>query len=988
MARVTSPRLVGRREERARLLDALRRARDAGPHVVLLAGEAGIGKTRLVVELGRLAREEGASVLVGGCPAIGADALPNAPLSAVLRALAAELGPAELSDVLGPARDDLARLVPRLAPDAGGAGEPPSPARLYELVLGVVERLAERAPLVLAVEDLHWADESTRALLAFLATSLAPAPVLIVATYRSDELHRRHALLPLLAELERRGPPQRLELQALSRGEIAELAEAITGAMPDTGELDRIEQLTQGNPFYVEEVLAAPRPLRASGDLAQVVHARLGRLRERDLRLLRLAAAAEATVELDTLVLVAEEDRRRLEDAVRRLVERHVLVRREAGLELRHALVQEVLYDELLPGEREHVHARYARALETARPERVGEIAYHWWRAGDPVRALPTAIEAGRSAELAGALPEAYRCYDRALAIWEGFPGAEAAAGMDHARLVLHAAHSALTLRRLDQAAKLVEGELRRGDVDPLVEAKLWQALATAHWLRWEPSVGDLERSLERVRAAGPFDGGTRGVEAARLLADAAFGFAVGGRPTRAAAILDDALAAAHATGDSELEARIVNVEATILVCRQDERAVERLQLALERARRSGSASAVSRTYDSLSWALLQLGRFDEALATAAEAIATMRRLGTYTGHGVFTQTARIETLYRLGRWDEAVSQAETLTGLDEPPRHPVVPPVLFVRRGADGAFAARLRRDHANARRFGEEPWVLAATGLALVELAASERRFDEARETADAALALLLPGSVLDAAELAASAVGAEAERASLARARQDRVEPCRCVEEAERIVARVEAAAAGPGMCRSARLGAFLAVADAELARTAGSVTADPWESLAAEWTRIGEAYPAAYAAFRAAEALLVNSGGWERAARDRAACLLVRAHDAARSLGATPLLAEVEGLARRARLALEPPERLTPAPAPVGDLGLTPREVDVLHLLAEGRSNGEIGRALFVTTKTASTHVSHILVKLGAANRIEAAAIAHRLGLVTPAQGPPV
>ena len=387
MARIISPRLIGRSEELSRLVAALHRSREQGAGVLLVSGEAGIGKTRLVAELAQIARAEGATVLVGGCLPIGAEAVPNAPLAAMLRALVAE---ADLDDAV---RDDLDRL-----------GAAASTAQVCELVLGIFERLA---PLVVVFEDLHWADATTRGLIAFLARSLTERhQVLLVATFRSDEL--RVSLLPLLDALQRLHPhpPERVELTPLGRARIAELAHAITGAEASDAQVEHLVRLSQGNPFYVEELLAVPTEAGVPTDLKRVVHARLTGLPEAQVQLLRLVAAAEAPVDVATLALVAGEP---VERDARVLVARHALVSRAGGLELRHALVQEVLYAELLPGERERVHGAFARALQTSAPERTGEIAYHWWRAGDLERALPAAVVAGRAAERLGPPPRRTR---------------------------------------------------------------------------------------------------------------------------------------------------------------------------------------------------------------------------------------------------------------------------------------------------------------------------------------------------------------------------------------------------------------------------------------------------------------------------------------------------------------------------------------------------------------------------------------------------
>src|SRR6266508_1694870 len=243
--RVTSPVLVGRVAEAAQLWAAFERAVAGSPATVVVAGEAGVGKTLLVSELLARARAHGALTLVGGCLDVGEGVVAYAPMVEALRPLGELLGPEELERVLAGARPELARLVPELgAPVAsvssrgGSVGAEATgvlePGRLFELLLGVLHRLAERGAVLLVVEDLHWADRSTRNLLGFLVRNLRGG-VALVLTYRSDELHRRHPLRGFLAELERSGRVERLELGRLGRRELGELLAGILGGPPAPG---------------------------------------------------------------------------------------------------------------------------------------------------------------------------------------------------------------------------------------------------------------------------------------------------------------------------------------------------------------------------------------------------------------------------------------------------------------------------------------------------------------------------------------------------------------------------------------------------------------------------------------------------------------------------------------------------------------------------------------------------------------------------------
>ena len=208
--RVASPTFVGRVEELQTLEAARVRAADGGPAVVLVGGEAGVGKTRLVAELSSRCLADGIRVLSGGCVPVGEGALPYAPIVEILRALLAVLGANAVRGLVGPSWPEVARLLPALGePDRIGLSDQAAQARLFELLLGLFGRLSDQGPLVLVVEDLHWADQSTRDLLAFLIRNLRRERILVVVTYRNDEPGQEH-LGPYLAELDRGGPVRRL----------------------------------------------------------------------------------------------------------------------------------------------------------------------------------------------------------------------------------------------------------------------------------------------------------------------------------------------------------------------------------------------------------------------------------------------------------------------------------------------------------------------------------------------------------------------------------------------------------------------------------------------------------------------------------------------------------------------------------------------------------------------------------------------------------
>src|SRR5918999_1101836 len=252
--RMSSARFVGRAGELAELEAALRDAVDRRSTLVLVAGESGVGKSRLVDELIHRARSLDTLVLAGDSVELGEDELPYAPLLGALRPLLRDGHPA-IDALPDPLRAALGAVLPGFGGRAVGAES--SQASVFEALLALFEGLAEERPLLLVIEDLHWADSSTRHFLSFLSRTLCAARIMIVGTYRSDDLHRRHPLRPLLAELTRDPATRMVDLPPLTREELAEQLEGILAATPEPAMLERIWQRSEGNPLFTEEILAA-----------------------------------------------------------------------------------------------------------------------------------------------------------------------------------------------------------------------------------------------------------------------------------------------------------------------------------------------------------------------------------------------------------------------------------------------------------------------------------------------------------------------------------------------------------------------------------------------------------------------------------------------------------------------------------------------------------------------------------------------------------
>jgi DNA-binding CsgD family transcriptional regulator len=993
-SQVTTGRFVGRTTELAWLHQLLARTADGTPQVVLLGGEAGVGKTRLVEQLAAAAEEQGVRVLHGGCVPLGEEGVPFAPVTEALRGLAAELDPAELAAVAGPARGELARLLPDLAVNgdaaagtalagAGQAGQ----GRLFALLLGVVGRLATRAPLLWVVEDLHWADRSTRDLLAYLATALRSGRVLLVGSFRSDELDRRHPLRRLLAELGRNRRVQRLDLPRFTRGELAEQLAGLLGDQPPTRLVDDIYARSEGNPFFAEELLLAGEgagPGMLPPSLREVLLTRVDRLGDRTQQLLRVAAAAGPGVTGPLLAAVAGIADQQLLEGLREAVDQQVLLPEPGGqgYVFRHALVAEAVHSELLPGERVSLHTALANALEAgiegggAPASRAARLAYHWAAAGDRPRALAAGVQAAAAAEAVYAFAEAQLQLERALGLWERVPDAAERAGMDRVGLLARCGEAAYAAGDPARAAELGRQAIALVDQagQPRRAGLLHEQLARRLRTLGDPAALDAQQQAVRLVPPEP------SVERARVLGSLAQLLVLVDRFDEARGPAEEAVAIATQVGAvvEEADARTALGGALGYLGEPDAGLAE-LEMAVRLATEAGDLIVMLRAILNRSDRLLAAGRLTEATTVALDGLEQARRLGLARLYGPLLAYVATEALLALGRWDQG--EQVSREGLETSPSGPAYVALPLARaalelgRGDLDRAQARLQA----ARRLLPDPIPEALTAgplfAGLAELALWRGDPDQARELVAQAVPQVA-ANPRHAAPIYALGVRIEADLAELARARHPG-QPAGDDATATMLLDRLAQAAAGPAAAALPELAAWRATALAEQTRQQGPADPTAWATAAAAWERLGRPYRAAYAGYRHAEAHLAAAGD-----RDTAAQVLGRAADITGRLGARPLDTEIQALARRARLDLAPPASAAPAagaPGPAGQLGLTPREVEVLALVAAGRSNRQIAQALFISPRTASVHVSNILAKLGVAGRMEAAAIAHRLGL---------
>ncbi len=1000
--RVSSPVLVGRGAEAAQLWAAFGRAQAGSPATVVVAGEAGVGKTRLVTELLARVRAQEALALAGGCLNVGEGVVAYAPLVEALRSLGGAVDQAELERVLGGARAELARLVPELgAPVEAGVQAAPGavalmPGRLFELLLGVLHRLAERGPLLLVVEDLHWADQSTRDLLGFLVRNLR-AGVALLLTYRSDELHRRHPLRPFLGELDRSGRTERLELGRLGRRELGELLAGILGEPAPAALVGEILARSEGNPFFAEELLASRvGGAGGSAELPEVLRdlllARVEALPQATHRLLQVAAVAGRRVDHHLLAEVAAQPSERLVELLREAVAHHVLVvdGGSGAYAFRHALVQEAIYDDLLPVQRPPLHAAYARALAAridgqgdAGAAELGRLAYHWYAAHDLGQALLASVEAGQAAEAAFAPAEAVGHYERALELWEQAPEAAASSPLDRSSLLQRAAQAASRTGEDTRAVALVNQALTETDAaaEPLRAGALLERLARYQWLAGDTvaAMATVERAVAVTPAERP------SAERAQALAAHGQMLMLLSRNRAGQARCEEAAAVARRVGARGVEGHALNSLGASLGNRGHlDEAVAHLEQARTIAAELGDPDELCRAYHNLGCIYLSNGCYEDAVHAELECCKLARRFGQMGAVGTVASAVGAEALLWLGRFQEAERLLDEALDLDLALKGRVYP---LLARGLQRLW----RGDLVGARE--DLTWILeeskvsldpqdsADTRARLVTVATWEGRPEDTRAVvADGLVSLAEADEAYPMAELCLAGLAAEAAIAERAAASRDEKARDQASRIAVGLLERARAAAGADGVAVIGAVRAKLLTIEAEWTRVARPSDPDRWAEAAGAWDELGCPWPAAYARWRLAEALLERG-----APREEAVVPLRRAWATARGLGARPLLAEVELLARRARIALAPAgagagESAVARPAAPGDgLGLTPREREVLALVAEGRTNRQIAAALFISDKTASVHVSNILAKLGVANRAEAAAAVHRLGL---------
>ncbi|WP_159080366.1 helix-turn-helix transcriptional regulator [Nocardia suismassiliense] len=956
---------VGRAAEVSALLAA---AEDPAVHTVLIAGEGGLGKSRLVAEFtSRLSADT--VVFTGRCPEFG-NGVPYAPFVSVLRTLVRQLGVDRLATLLPVTRPALARWLPELAAHTGSADGEADRIQLFGEILTVLEQLAVARPVVVVLEDLHWADDSSRELLAFLVANSAQRDLLLVGTYRpADSAETRRLIAGL-----RRDPGVRLVVpEPLTRHEVGRQLAALLGHEPEPGTIARIYARSKGIPLFVEALSTSPEDTPA--DLSELLLGYQAGLPPETQALLRLAAVAGSPVRHTLLESATEFDQDALHRALRQLIDQQILTADDTGYEFRHVLIRDAVYDHLLPAERKRLHARLSQAL-TSDPETssTAALAYHAHAAGE----LPLALDASWSAagESAGAHTERLHHLDRVLELWDRVPGAAGRIAVDRLQVLEQVVETCYRGDIVERGIAAADEALLLVDTDSAPEraARLFYCRAT---LKNHSSKGcddDLLRALALLPVHPPIL--LRGEVLAELVIAQVFSgdTAEAERNALAATEVAEQLGAMHLTARAYAYLGLATAQSTSATARSDGTAAE-------------PGSATGRTVSN-GQPGSDTAQRDNTLAQQDSAIACFEK-----AHAAATAAADPQTLIAVVLWESAVLVAAGDYA------------------AAIAAIQQGLRAAHETFRFAEASPILLVKWAQALTALGRwpealtliDESLTDQLPPLSKAALLLSHARIVLAQGDSTAADTSANTAAGLLSDgpwARQYQIQlrtvqcanalaigqPQRAADIAVETLSADDLAAhhheAWPLLALAARIDELPldldSIADSlpvitavDAAHRADRTAA--WPEAVSAWRALNQPYELARSLLGAAETELAEGN------RPTAKEALREAATIATDLGATPLLATVREIADRAGLTLTD-QSTEPSTASPSTFGLTPRELDVLRLVTKGLSNRQIAAELFISGNTAGVHVSRILTKLGVATRTEAAAAAHTHQLV--------
>jgi DNA-binding CsgD family transcriptional regulator/tetratricopeptide (TPR) repeat protein len=946
--------LVGRGAEVSRLRRLLSEAAAGESRAVVVHGEAGVGKTRLVREV---VAGQDARVLWGTCVHFGASTLPFAPLVAALR------------------------------PCLPGVDEDLEQARLIPVLDAALERLSTERPTVLVVDDLHWADVSSLDALAYVVASFRGQRLAVIATCRDEHRPDGHPLHAWLADLRRMAGFEELQLDRLDLAGTERLVAQVGGGPRDLELVAEVHERSGGNPYLAELLVRdLPADARHLPDtspviLTQALTARWHALSEPARLAAQTLAVGGRPQPRALFARVAGAhglSGQQVDDAVVEATAQGVVRPTDDDqLWFRHPLLADVLYAAVPARVAARVHGTYAAILEdlteVAERRRADDLAVHHLRAGHAAEAYSWSLRAADAARTSASSSSEAVHLERACELWPDVPDAVRGSTRDRIALLQRAAHVDGLVGRADVAVELLEKarSLVSADVDPELASTLLSSWCELVWQRDAPVQAVRPELLEALRMVDHLADSPVRVHA---LANLAGAHAWDGHGELAGRYADEAVATARRSGSDEALAEA-------LICRsrvQSEDVAGRLADVVEGydlARRIGAGDLMT---DAAIWQVNlfeALGRPRDAARLARDAAEEGLALGSQTWAYFLMGMAACLDL-DLGEWEEA---------------HRLVRRALAARQhGIPGAMARLAAAEHAVLLGRSDEARLHMERALELVPVHFAGLHYQMtkvevhrliAEGDAEGALEWMLDRhrhpTVRDVGDHAAHrawTAWAMAEVAEGARDRGDTATVARVAAQAAELAAtHLPPDARSLGTAEGRRL---LRFAEAEEARCRRD--ADEEARWAAAVTAAQEAetpWCEAYALWRQVQA--ETRGATPRA---RLAEPLRQAHGIASRLGARPLREQVEFLATSARIPLA--AATVPAQRTSGQSGdgllatLTQREHEVLSLLVAGRSNGEVARRLGISEKTASVHVSNILRKTGTSSRVEAAELARR------------
>ena len=960
-ARPSAPDFVGRHAELAVFEQAIADATNGLPSVVLVSGDAGIGKTTIVSES---AARAGVALHLGRSTHIGGEIIPLAPLADLLRQLRRSR-PELLSEtsVLTALRDWFGPRSPSSAHDGASHGG------LFVAVLELISHLATDAAVVVGFEDLHWADTVTWDLFDYLARNLIDERVVLVGTFRANEVASRPAQRGRLAELARLPAARRLHLEGLEPDEIAERVSLLLGAPAPSGLVDQVVARGRGNPFFTGELVAA----HLSGDaiplvLSDLISAEIADLDQRARLVLSAVAAIGRETPHDLLVATVGLAELEVEAALRSVIDARLLVVDNDAYRFRHPLHGEVVYADLLPPQRARLHRNIAAALARQPPDalrradRAGELALHLDLAGDIAEAFTALLAAADAAETV-APAAAFSHLERAFELWDA--AGASADGANRGHRLWQAADIATSTVGNERAVQLARAAFAHGS-PPLGVAWGHERLGRYLWATGRQQ----ESSAEFAKAVALLHDDS-GSAAAVVYAGLGQAELMAGNYATAERWCTQVFDVVKVPVDDPLAWGMARRVLGVVRSNQGDPAAG---VSLCRESAAAAYSALGRTFAKvyLCVALGDAGDYQAVLDTALDAAADGQLSGTDRGFGCYLDSLAAEALVRLGRWTEVAGVLARQPIADTLPvgllRLARVHALLAARRGETDRALAELAIIDA----LPLDGWHVTVRDATTADVHLALGNWADAAQAAERGWAATGTTSVLWAARFAMFATVAEVEQVLDQRARRESVDVEAVIVRSQQRLDAVRSFANGVPGGPQRDTAAHLAHAGASLTRLTVS-DAPAWADAVGRWSELGDRWATAVALVREAEAAA------QAGAADRAASSLRQAHAIAAELRAGPLLAEIDAVSSRTRISIDAPTRIALDETSAERLGLTPREAEVLMLVAAGRTNRQIGDELYVSDKTASVHVSNILRKLGVNSRVDAAAVAQRLGM---------